>query len=232
MKTHILLAAAAVLAATPAFAQSSMSQSSSPSSSSSMPHDRAMGMDKGAATGAMKADPMSAKFIHTAGIANTFEIKSSQLALQKTDNADVKQFAQKMIDDHTKAGAKLAGITKDDSLPAPPTQLDSKHNKIMGKLKDKSGAAFDSAYIQAQTKAHHEAVNLFSNYGQNGTNPDLKKFASATLPTLKSHLQHVERLSGVAQGKSMGGNGLSSGRASTGAKTPMPENKPSGSMSK
>jgi putative membrane protein len=223
MKTHVLLAAAAVLAATPALAQSSMS----PPSSSSMSHGAADAA-KGAANGVMKLDPNSARFIHTAGIANTFEIQSSQLALQKSSNADVKQFAQQMIDDHTKAGAKLAGITKDDKMPAPPTQLDAKHKKIMGSLQEKSGASFDSAYIQAQTKAHHEAVNLFSKYGKSGENPDLKKFASTTLPTLQSHLQHVERLSGVAQS----GKGMSSGRASTGGKMPMPENKPAGGMSK
>jgi len=221
MKTHILLAAAAVLAATPALAQSS---SMSPPSSSSM----SRGATDAGANGAVKLDPNSARFIHTAGIANTFEIQSSQLALQKTDNADVKQFAQQMINDHSKAGAKLAGITKDDNMPAPPTQLDSKHKKIMGSLQEKSGASFDSAYIQAQTKAHHEAVNLFSKYGRNGENPDLKQFASTTLPTLQNHLQHVERLSGVAQSE----KGMSSGRASTGGKMPMPENKPTGGMSK
>jgi len=221
MKTHILLAAAAVLAATPALAQSS---SMSPPSSSSM----SRGATDAGANGAVKLDPNSARFIHTAGIANTFEIQSSQLALQKTDNADVKQFAQQMINDHSKAGAKLAGITKDDNMPAPPTQLDSKHKKIMGSLQEKSGASFDSAYIQAQTKAHHEAVNLFAKYGRSGENPDLKQFASTTLPTLQNHLQHVERLSGVAQSE----KGMSSGRASTGGKMPMPENKPTGGMSK
>lgn len=232
MKTHVLLAAAAVLAATPALAQSSQQPSMSPPSSSSMSHG-AMDAAKGAANGMMKLDPSSARFIHTVGIANTFEIQSSQLALQKTDNADVKQFAQQMIDDHTKAGAKLAGITKHDQLPAPPTQLDSKHKKIMGSLQDKSGAAFDRAYIQAQTKAHHEAVNLFAKYGRSGENSDLKQFASTTLPTLQSHLQHVERLSGMAQGeKGMGGKDMSSGRASTSGKMPMPENKPAGGMSK
>ena len=228
MKTHVLLAAAAVLAATPALAQSSQHPSVSPPSSSSMSHG-AMDAAKGAASGMMKLDPNSARFIHTVGIANTFEIQSSQLALQKTGNADVKQFAQQMINDHTKAGAKLAGITKDDKLPAPPTQLDSKHKKIMGSLQEKSGASFDRAYIQAQTKAHHEAVNLFAKYGRSGENPDLKQFASTTLPTLQSHLQHVERLSGVAQSEK---GSMSSGRASTSGKMPMPENKPTGGMSK
>lgn len=230
MKTHVLLAAAAVLAATPALAQTYQSPSSSPKSPSAG-YDQSMGAAKNAA-GMTKLDPNSARFIHTVGIANTFEIQSSQLALQKTENADVKQFAQQMINDHTKAGSTLAGITKDDKLPAPPTQLDSKHKKIMGSLQDKSGASFDSAYIKAQTKAHHEAVNLFSKYGRSGENPDLKQFATATLPTLQSHLQHVERLSGVAQSENGMGKGMSSGRASTGGKMPMPENKPTGGMSK
>jgi putative membrane protein len=186
---------------------------------------------KGAATGVTKLDANSARFIHTVGIANTFEIQSSQVALQKTDNADVKQFAQQMINDHTKAGAKLTGITRDDKLPAPPTQLDPKHKKIMGSLQEKSGASFDRAYIQAQTKAHHEAVDLFAKYGRSGENHDLRQFASTTLPTLESHLRHVERLSGMAAGKGMGKD-MSTGRASTsGHAMPMPENKPAGSGS-
>jgi putative membrane protein len=190
-----------------------------------MPHDRAVDAAKDSASGVVKLDANSTRFIHTVGIANTFEIQSSQLALRQTDNADVKKFAEQMIKDHTRAGAKLTGIAKNDRLPAPPTQLDAKHKKVMGSLQDKSGSDFDSAYIQAQTKAHHEAVDLFAKYGRNGDNPDLKQFASATLPTLESHLRHVEQLSGMTAGK-----GMSTGRASTsGHKMPMPESNPGGS---
>jgi putative membrane protein len=128
-------------------------------------------------------------------MANMFEIKSSELALDKSQNDDVKKFAQQMIDDHTKAGDKL-----DDALSASNSEiqtadeLDSKHQKRLDALSSLSGKDFDTQYIAIQLKAHQKAVALFSDYAGHGKNASVRDFAAKTLPTLKKHLKHVTAL--------------------------------------
>lgn len=135
-------------------------------------------------------------FVEKASVAGKFEIDSSKLALEKSKNADVREFAQQMIDDHTKASEKLkatlpaAGV---DASAAKDT-LDSKHQKIMNELKSASGDAFDKKYIAAQVDAHDEAVTLFKTYSNKGDDKALQGFASETLPTLEKHKEHVEQL--------------------------------------
>ena len=135
-------------------------------------------------------------FVDGATIGNQFEIFSSQLALQKSQNDNVKQFAQQMIDDHTAAATKLNTTLASMNTTAPqaPQNLDSKHQKMLDKLKDASSSDFDKLYIKDQVKAHDEAVTLFHDYSKHGDNDALKSFASDTLPTLKEHQEKVDQL--------------------------------------
>ncbi len=135
-------------------------------------------------------------FIKNASVCNEFEIESSKLALQKSSSADIKRFAQIMVDDHSKAAVKLDALLKQsDSHVKPVGKLDSKHEKLMGKLESSNGNSFNKQYISIQTDAHKEAVNLFSDYSKNGDDAPLKEFATETLPTLQAHLDHVKQLS-------------------------------------
>ena len=132
-------------------------------------------------------------FVTKASIANKFEIDSSNLALEKSQNSDVKTLAQIMVDDHTKTGEKLKDVlASSDSDAKPADELDSKHQQLLDKLKSLSGPAFDKEYISVQTDAHKEAVSLFTDYSKSGKEKALKAFAGETLPTLKSHLKHVQ----------------------------------------
>lgn len=136
-------------------------------------------------------------FVQNASIGNQFEIQSSQLALEKSQNDDIRQFAQRMIDDHTKAAQDLnsaVASARDPDVPAPDTQLDRKHQNLLDKLNQASGSDFDKQYVKDQVKAHHEAVSLFREYANHGDNPSLKNFASQTLPTLESHQQDIRRI--------------------------------------
>lgn len=136
-------------------------------------------------------------FVRKASAANAFEIESSKLALKKSPSGDVKTFAQTMVDDHTTTAGKLGDALKISKSRAHPSdKLDDKQQKLMGQLETASGTAFDSQYIAMQTDAHKEAVDLFGDYAKNGSDPALKDFAARTLPTLQTHLQHVEQLAG------------------------------------
>lgn len=140
--------------------------------------------------------PATDSFVKNAMIGGTFEIESSKLALTKTQSPKVKEFAQKMIDDHTEASTRLKGVLNtSQAYPAAVSgQLDDKHQKIMDSLNAASGSSFDTQYIDAQKLAHQEAVSLFQAYAANGDDTALKGYAETTLPTLKAHQQHITNL--------------------------------------
>ena len=139
-------------------------------------------------SGSARAAPSAETFVKKAAVANLFEIQSSQLALQKSHNEQVKKFAQMMIDDHTKAGEQLKSTLSAANIDSStvPTILDAKHEKIEDKLNSASAGKFDKDYIQAQSQAHIETIALFKSYAENGDNPAIKTFAHQTLPTLSN----------------------------------------------
>ena len=149
----------------------------------------------GVATVASAATPTAKDFVKKVSYANQFEIQSSQLALDKSKNDDIDKFAQRMVDDHTEAAGNLDTALESSKLKVQPEDdVDVKHKLLLGKLDVESGATFDRDYIGMQLKAHKEAVALFADYAANGKDPALKQFAADTLPTLKSHLKHVQQL--------------------------------------
>lgn len=142
------------------------------------------------------ADNMSTSdFVKQAAVSNEFEIASSKLALSKSQNPAVKDFAQMMIKDHGMAGDTLKATVKSvDPTLMPPAKLDEAKQSMLNELGAKSGADFDGSYIAMQEKAHKEAVALFMSYSQYGDNAAIKKFASDTLPTLRMHEKHVNEI--------------------------------------
>lgn len=134
--------------------------------------------------------PTTAAFVATAPAANAFEIASSRLALEKSQNPAVRAFAQKMITDHTMIGEHfVAAFGKAGTGLTPPDGLGAELGAIMNKLQGESGAAFDKDYIAAQTQGHQAAVGLFAGYAKGGDNAVLKAFAADTLPMIEMHLE-------------------------------------------
>ncbi len=131
------------------------------------------------------------EFTTKAAGAGDFEIQSSQLALTASQNADIKAFAQMMIDDHTKAAEGLKTAATAQGNITLPTGPDADTTAKLQQLKAATGADFDKLYVQMQTDAHVDAVALFSGYSRNGAAGPLKDFATQTLPTLQMHYQHV-----------------------------------------
>ncbi|MGA9341078.1 MAG: DUF4142 domain-containing protein, partial [Rhodanobacteraceae bacterium] len=108
-------------------------------------------------------------------------------------DASVRQFADRMVTDHTEANAKLRTIAQGDNLTMP-TSLDSREQAAVDRLQSKSGTDFDRAYAAKMKKDHVNAVALFKHEAANGTPADLQSFASTTLPTLKEHLKMAKEL--------------------------------------
>ncbi|MEP7210548.1 MAG: DUF4142 domain-containing protein [Alphaproteobacteria bacterium] len=127
-------------------------------------------------------------FVNAAGQAGLAEIETSKLALQHSNNPDVKAFAQMMIEDHTKAGEALKAAAAAAALAPPSETLDESHMRRVNDLtQDKPGENFDADYMHLQVDAHGEAIKLFQDYAKDGKIPQVQSFAEATLPTLETH---------------------------------------------
>jgi putative membrane protein len=158
----------------------------------------------GLSTAAFAADPARSQasatapttptFVTSVAAGNLFEIESSKLALGRAQADTVKAFAQRMIDDHTAAGAKFKQAVAEAKVVPPAEKLDARHQALLDGLKARDAASFDKAYIDAQYDAHVETVDLFKAYASGGDNARLKQFAGELLPTLQAHLDHVGKM--------------------------------------
>src|ERR1700744_98797 len=106
------------------------------------------------------------------------------------------QFVERMIDDHERINEESNQALSESSLKDREISdgLDHMHRKMLDKLNKVLDNKFDSVYIEAQRKAHAEAVKLFSDYAKHGDDPVLKDFAARVLPTLKQHQEMMQNL--------------------------------------
>jgi putative membrane protein len=133
------------------------------------------------------------KFAKDAAMGGLYEVELGKVAAEKGGSDGVKKFGQKMVDDHSKANDQLKEILTKESMDVP-SSLDSKHQSRLDKISKLSGPAFDKAYIKDQVKDHEKDVSDFQAEAQNGHDPNLKQFATATLPILQEHLKMVKDL--------------------------------------
>lgn len=121
--------------------------------------------------------------------ANMAEVAAGKMALEKSSNADVKKFAQTMVDDHSKALDSVTEVAKakEVSLPAGP---DSAHKAMAARLQKMSGDAFDKAYMQQAGVTDHSKVHAKLKKDEMAAkDPDVKALAAKMLPTVEAHLQ-------------------------------------------
>jgi len=133
-----------------------------------------------------------ADFVYVAEMDGMAEVQASQMALQKAQGENVKQFARMMIADHTKANEELTAIASKKHL-ALPGDLDSDLKGTLQELGEKSGTAFDTTYLTDMTEAHDGAIALF-NAAKSSGDVDIAGFAAKTLPVLQMHRQALAKL--------------------------------------
>ncbi|TRX75910.1 DUF4142 domain-containing protein [Pseudomonas mangiferae] len=148
----------------------------------------------GVMASAYAADKMSPReFVDEASAKGIAEIETGKLALDKGTSADVKSFAQMMIDDHTAANKELATLASEKKLKvADDAELMNKAKAFILKLRD--GESFDEAYANNQVKAHEATIELFRDEAETADDAELKAFAKKTLPKLESHLDMAKKL--------------------------------------
>lgn len=134
-------------------------------------------------------------FANTAAASDAFEIATSKLALENSNSADVKKFANQMITAHTASTDKLKATTAGLNLPiTPDPKLNAEQQTILDSLKTKKGADFDTAYIAGQRTGHQETLDMLKAYAATGDVPALKTLAQGLVPTVAAHLNMAKSL--------------------------------------
>ena len=134
---------------------------------------------------------MDRVFYHKASSDGQFEVELSKLAQTKATSQDVKELANMMVTDHTKANEQLQSIAQKNQIQLA-TQLPERSEKRLEHFRSLSGTAFDRAYTEALIGEHKKAIATFEHESEKGKDQDAKTFAQNTLPTLRQHLQHAE----------------------------------------
>ena len=137
-------------------------------------------------------------FVSQVSSSNAFEIASSELALQRAEDPEVRSFAEDMVEDHQLAAEQLAAasdsVDATVTMPTDVSEMDDRHQAMFEQLQEAEGSEFDDMYMDMQENAHMQAVDLFRNYQQTGEDDQLRRFAEDTLPTLEEHLNEVEMM--------------------------------------
>jgi putative membrane protein len=133
-------------------------------------------------------------FVTRASIGNLFAIAESELAISRTDDPEVKAFAEQLVEDHQKAEAALEPAA-DGSGAAVATALDGDHQARVTALQSKSGADFDKAYVADQGEIHSNTLTLYADYMLLGDNAKLKALAIKMIPITEAQLKKTQALS-------------------------------------
>jgi putative membrane protein len=134
-------------------------------------------------------------FVDTAGSANLLEIDEANLALKRSSNAQVRDFASMMIAAHTKSTAALQAAVEasGQTIELPSALRDALQTKL-ATLTQTAVGGFDKAYMADQVAAHESALIALQTYGRRGDVAGLKKFATDTIPTVEDHLTRAKAL--------------------------------------
>jgi putative membrane protein len=155
-----------------------------------------------------KLAPADKQFIKKAAQGGLAEVQLGQLATEKADSPDVKQFGQKMVDDHSKANDQLKQVASNKGVTVP-DKLSAKDAATKARLEKLSGKAFDRAYMRDMVMDHTKDVSEFRTEAKTAKDPDVKSFASQTLPTLQDHLKQAKSIApktGAKTSQASGGN--------------------------
>jgi putative membrane protein len=140
------------------------------------------------------------QFVQKATMSNRMEVELGNMAEDKATNDQVKQLAEKIADDHERAGRELQSSVGNGANAGPDAtrasgneQATPEHDQVRQRLEKMNGAAFDRAYLEEMVKHHEKDIQEFERAAQS-SNAQVRGFAERTLPTLREHLQRSQQL--------------------------------------
>jgi putative membrane protein len=134
-------------------------------------------------------------YVPNAAMGDMYEIMASDIALERTRNAEVRRLATMIKTDHTEASNRFKSIVGEMSPPmTPPTELDQRRQGLIDNLRSASADDFDRVYLDQQVAAHNEALTLHRGFSDNTDAAPLAAHARSVVPKIEAHLQMAEQL--------------------------------------
>jgi putative membrane protein len=165
--------------------------------------DTAAQSNSGAATSSPSSNSEQ-DFVTKAAQGNSAEIELGKIAAAKSKNPNVKQFAQMMVKDHTTALNELQELAQSKNLNFN-DDLPDDAKALQTKLSSDTGKQFDKDYMDSMVEDHQKDVQEFTDKSQNAKDPDVKQWASKTLPVLQKHLEKAQQIDAkLNKGKAAG----------------------------
>jgi putative membrane protein len=128
-----------------------------------------------------------AAFLKEAAGANLLEVRLGQTAQSKASNSAVKQFGQRMVNDHTNLESQVAALSMNNGLGLKQS-LNSQQQSDVNRLNKLSGQAFDTAYMNLMVKDHQEDIGKFQTQSSSAKSTQVRTLATNALPVLQQHL--------------------------------------------
>jgi putative membrane protein len=136
-----------------------------------------------------------ARFVGFAQQHNDFEIASAKLALSKSNNENVRGYANRMLTEHDLAAQHLAKSRSEAGVSYAPDP-NSPVQAVLQRLASLEGPQFDTAYANAQLAAMTNAEAQYGAFSQAGQGGPLRRYAQEEYPKIRLHLEYAQRLAG------------------------------------
>ena len=144
-------------------------------------------------------------YVMAAGQSDMFEINSSQIALQKSQNPAIRKYANMLIKHHTKTTAATTKAAQKAGVTPMPPALDPGAMTSINELQTAAATDFDRVYLAQQVPAHQAALDLHQSYARDGDKAPLKTTARTAVPIVRQHLAAATKMqSGAGMGKMSG----------------------------
>ena len=127
------------------------------------------------------------EFVNKAATGGLAEVELGRIAAQRAARPSVRSFGERMVTDHGRSSEQLASLARSKGIEVP-TALEPSQQAVRDRLSSLSGNDFDRDYMSEMVRDHTEDIALFERAAETSTDPDLKAWATRSLPMLREHL--------------------------------------------
>lgn len=134
------------------------------------------------------------EFLTEAASGGMMEVELGRIAQEKATNQEVKNFAAMMVKDHSQANEQLKSVAQSKNMQLP-AQMMEDHQKEVDRFRNmQAGQDFDKEYVDLMVEDHEEDVSKFESAQNDVQDPEIKQWVSNTLPTLRQHKEHIDKI--------------------------------------
>jgi len=144
----------------------------------------------GGGNGNVRAD---AEFIRDVGADNQMQIQLAQMARDKAKNKQVRDFAERLVTDHTRLQDQWSQLASSNGMPSK-AGMGPRHREKIDQLRKVSGKNFDKAYMVLMIQQHQDEVSYWQNEGRDSKSAEVRRLVNAGLPTLEQHLAQAKQI--------------------------------------